>query len=325
MFEHQDISLGSDVRLVAQDGACSVFRLQAKDGDGLMTSYQLYPGIYLLYNDYHAESYGSSVQVKTDTLCIDHCREGRLEWSMDDERRLYLAKDMVLAHAHVGYRSQFYSPARHYHGITISIFVERAQDSLAKAMDDFGCDLKKLREKLCPGLLPQPLSKSSIPAHFTRALYNAPVSGGVVLMRCKVLELLLHLDSLPHVGAVSRQYFYRSDVEKVKTIEKMMTSDPARHYTIAKLSERFEITQTTLKSCFKGVFGISPYAYMRGWRMRAAATELRTSNKTVTEIAVGLGYDSPSKFAHAFRACLGYAPRDYRQQQIADTKEKPER
>ncbi len=38
------------------DGYCTVYKMDCADGLGLMTVYQVYPGIQLIYNDFEATS-----------------------------------------------------------------------------------------------------------------------------------------------------------------------------------------------------------------------------------------------------------------------------
>ena len=68
-----------------------------------------------------------------------------------------------------------------------------------------------------------------------------------------------------------------------------------------ELAERFQISLTGMKNCFKEVYGDSMYSYLRRYRMNIAATMLRQdSKKGIAEIAGAVGYESPSKFATAF-------------------------
>lgn len=39
-----------------QDGYCAVYKMACTDGLGLMTAYQVYPGIQVIYNDFEAAS-----------------------------------------------------------------------------------------------------------------------------------------------------------------------------------------------------------------------------------------------------------------------------
>ena len=110
-----------------------------------------------------------------------------------------------------------------------------------------------------------------------------------------------------------RPYFYKGQVEKIKAIHDLITANLQEHYTMDELAERFQISLTGMKTCFKEIFGDSMYSYLRRYRMNVAATMLRQdSQKGIAEIAGAVGYESPSKFATAFRQVIGQTPMEYR-------------
>lgn len=83
--------------------------------------------------------------------------------------------------------------------------------------------------------------------------------------------------------------------------------------TLEALSRQYQIPLTTMKACFKSVYGSPVNTYMRALRMDRAALLLRKEPEaSVTEIAGAVGYDSSSKFAAAFRAAKGQTPLEYR-------------
>ena len=84
------------------------------------------------------------------------------------------------------------------------------------------------------------------------------------------------------------------------------------HYTISQLSERFEISPTIMKKCFKGVYGDYIYAYMKRYRLQVAERLLKESQLTVGEIAAQIGYLNPNKFTSAFCGEYGVPPTSYR-------------
>ena len=55
-----------------------------------MTMYRVFDGIYLMYNDFHLNSCRSEYQNKETVLCIDHCREGRIEHENSLGERYYM-------------------------------------------------------------------------------------------------------------------------------------------------------------------------------------------------------------------------------------------
>jgi hypothetical protein len=241
VFDAEDILLGENIQMVTKDGPCTVYKLQTGNGDGLMTCYELYPGIHLLYSDYHAQSYDSLTRAQTDMLCVEHCREGRLEWQLDDNRRLFLDRDRILVHTHEHYRQSFFSPLRHYHGLTLTIFVDKAQRILNSTVEGYHLNIHDLRQQLCPEHLPRKLAKNDIPAHFISAFYTPPTRERIALLRLKTLELLLHLNSLPAASS-SDEYYCKTHVDKVKAIEQLLTAEPEARLTLAALAKRFEIS-----------------------------------------------------------------------------------
>lgn len=91
-----------------------------------------------------------------------------------------------------------------------------------------------------------------------------------------------------------------------------LTEHMESRITIKMLSGRFHVSGTGIKCAFKSAYGESVYAYIRKQKMLSAAKELKTTNKSVLEIAGSYGYDNGSKFAKAFRECMGMSPLSYR-------------
>lgn len=104
-------------------------------------------------------------------------------------------------------------------------------------------------------------------------------------------------------------------------VESLPLADAVQHYllehidrrvTIAELSERFEVSQTQLKLCFRNAYGKSVYSYARQAKMEAAARLLLESDTSVLEIAGQVGYENASKFARAFGDVMGMTPTKFR-------------
>jgi AraC-like DNA-binding protein len=99
-------------------------------------------------------------------------------------------------------------------------------------------------------------------------------------------------------------------------MHEMLVNDIEHHYTLEELSQRFEIPQTRMTSCFKGVYGNTIYAYMRIYRMKYAAKVLLQSQLSVAEVALSVGYVNPSKFSNAFEKVVGTLPNEYRRRKV---------
>ncbi|RZI56530.1 MAG: AraC family transcriptional regulator [Pseudomonas sp.] len=66
-------------------------------------------------------------------------------------------------------------------------------------------------------------------------------------------------------------------------------------------------------SAFRQAFGLSPWQYVLQARLSESARLLRESNLAVTEIALAVGFATPSHFSTAFTGRFGVPPSRYRQ------------
>ena len=57
----------------------AVLRVKNDTGEGSMAFCQVFDGVGLSFNDFRLDAYDSGFVAGPDMLCIDHCREGRIE------------------------------------------------------------------------------------------------------------------------------------------------------------------------------------------------------------------------------------------------------
>lgn len=307
-----DGELGSNIRKVCEDEMCAVYQLKDDAGEGLMTFYQVFPGCMLIYNDFHMEHCNSRFVPNADMFCIDHCREGRLEWQSGD-RYFYIKGGDMQANSRQKHCGEFSFPLKHYHGLTVGFDINQAEQSLPHVMEGFSVDLRKLRDKFCANDKTFVMRAGKQIEHIFSELYDLPEKVRQPYFKIKVLELLLFLDALEiPADCGERQYFYKAQVDKARDIVTLLTSNLERWYTLEEISGKFDFPLTSLKKCFQGVYGCSIAAYMKEFRMNAAAGMLKRTDEPIISIASRVGYDNPGKFAAAFRSVLGVTPSEYR-------------
>ena len=305
---------------VAESGGCRVFQFHSDTGEGIMTQYDLFPGVYLMYNDFHMEGYDSRFHTDRDLLCIDYCRQGRMEYPAGPDAYSYVEAGDLKLDRRLEHSGHFTFPLSHYHGVTIGLELPAASAALREWVKEFPVDLCRIRHKFCSGRHPRVIHGATSVDHIFQELYAVPEQIKLPYFRIKVLELLLYLDALELDGRTEKPYFYRSQVETVKAVYRLLTGDLERHYTIAELSRRFSIPATALKACFKSVYGQPINTYMRLFRMDRAAMLLRQEPQaSVAEIAGRVGYDSASKFSAAFREAKGKSPLEFRRENTANS------
>ncbi len=87
---------------------------------------------------------------------------------------------------------------------------------------------------------------------------------------------------------------------------------PAEDWTIAGLAQEVGISRSVLAERFRHFLGEPPMAYLTRWRMRLGAQSLKTTSKSVAEIAPEVGYESEAAFNRAFKREFGTPPARYR-------------
>lgn len=82
--------------------------------------------------------------------------------------------------------------------------------------------------------------------------------------------------------------------------------------SVEEVSERFNIKNVVFAKSFKVVTGYGVSEYIDLWRMRRAMFLLATTTQTITDIAVSVGYSTPSYFSKRFHAHTSKSPSDFR-------------
>ncbi|MDR1069810.1 MAG: helix-turn-helix domain-containing protein [Gracilibacteraceae bacterium] len=311
--------LGPDARLLARSGTCAVFQVENETGDGIVTVYDVFPGVRLMYNDLHlarvTERDSFYVPPSANMLVVNHCREGRFECEFPWGEYGYVGEgDMAVSTLPTPVKSSSY-PLAHYHGISVVADIPRAAKTVGEVSALLGTvslDVQEIKERLL-GKHPYFLMRSSeAVSHIFSELYNAPDALRDSYIRLKLIELFLFLSVIRPDDDSGRKYFYKTRVTTVKAIRDHMTAHLDRQFTLDELSRRFNIPLTAMKSCFKSLFGTPIQAYMREYRLQTASALLRGTDEHIGEIAAKVGYDSPARFSAVFRAAVGLTPSDYR-------------
>ncbi len=305
--------IDTNVDLVVSTDECKVMEVVNETGEGIMTMYEIFPGIYLMYNDFHMEAYESEFQHADTLLAIDHCREGRIEME-GDGIYYYLEKGDLLIDTRVHHKGRVRFPLSHYHGITIAFQPEFAEKALKELMPSLEIDLTGLANKYCGNRQPYVVRTDPSIENLFSQLYRIPKKSRKDYFRIKILELLVYLRDLDfEEHKAEKAYFYKSQVEKIHGIHELITRDLTKKYTQEQLAGQFSIGITQMKQCFRSIYGQSIYSYLKSFRMNKAAEMLLMNEKLkVTEIAAACGYESAAKFGQAFKAQFGIPPLEYR-------------
>ena len=175
------------------------------------------------------------------------------------------------------------------------------------------CDLFAMRDRLCACDSCFIMRATESIQHIFSELYHAPEDLRAGYFKLKVMELFLFLGS-PEITArgEERPYVDRAQVEQIKSVRQYLVEHLDRRITLQMLSQTFSFPLTSMKKCFKEVYGTTINAYLQAYRMHTAAGLLRETKLDVTEIAGKVGYQNASKFSEVFRQYTGHTPTEYR-------------
>lgn len=293
------------------DGATE-YRFCNGDGERQMKVYHIAPGIRLTQHSIHTDHLRLSAAQKGKTIEIHHCREGRMEYA-GSGGFVYLTPGDLAVESCKKDKREYVFPLRDYHGITISINTDIAPRCFSCFLKDVSIQPAKVAERLCGKSSCFVIRSRDYIEHLFSEMYDVPCENKIAYYKIKILELFLVLSSIdPNENKLSMCKASDSQIELAKRAASYIADNCGKNTSVRALSEHFHVSVTHLQNSFKGVFGVTVFAYIRMQKMNAAALKLIRTDKSVMEIASEAGYDNASKFASAFRELMNEAPLEYR-------------
>lgn len=279
-----------------------------------MISQTVFEGIDIVYNDVVMECISHNAKPISGLFEIHFCQDGRIECSFENGKCLYMNGGDISIGWKVcdSFRHSSYFPTGFYKGLSLAVYVPKAQAAVDAFVGQNSIDLEDICNRFCTDYGFGLVKDTGRLRELFMDLYNVPDILPEVYLRVKCVEIFVLLGTLSSVAGNERIYFERGQVETIKGIHDEILADLGNHHTIESLAERHRISMTALKRCFKGVYGITIYQYVKRCRMRFAAKDLVESNDTILSIANRWGYENGSKFSGAFKQIMGCNPREYR-------------
>lgn len=305
---------GSSVQEKNEGLLYSMFHLENESGVGNITVYQVFPGIEFIYNDMHMEYCNKKQDTRSGVIEINYCREGRCECDFGKQSYCYMsAGDLsVCSLERKPHTSVF--PTSHYHGITVTIDFVGITEEMKRILCLFSVDIMRIfefaeKQDFCIARTNEAVR------HIFSELYTVQEHIEQGYIKIKMIELLLMLTEMNfEIGKAEPVYYSKKQRDCIRRIHDFVLDHISERYTIEELAERFEISPTAMKSCFKGIYGSSIYAYFRNYRLQIAERLLRDGKLSVAEIAAKIGYTNPNKFTSAFRSVYGIPPTAYKKE-----------
>ncbi len=287
------------------------------DGEGRCMDYILFPGIDLVFMDFNCTDTFCEPVPNKDILDIRHYKQGRVEFEFQNNKVFHMREDEFCINTFSNILS---SPASYSFpfgccsGVSFVIDREKIDNNTIQQTNAYGIDLKNIGKDLGLDIhwyiskTPQSL------LHIFSELYEAKGKESLEYFRIKLLEVLYHVQKLRSEDRYVERYYSREHIEIVKYARKCLVENLDTKIPLEEFVAGENISMVTFQTIFKQIYGDSPYAHLKKYKMNCAAVRLREQKESISQIAVSLGYSNPSKFSKAFQDVYGILPKDYRQQ-----------
>lgn len=308
---------GKSMRVLSQNENCTVYYIENNTGNGVVTRYRIFSGIEVYYNDFHmSDGFSHKKENYSNVMEINHCREGRFECEFKSGGFSYLSEGDLGINMLSNQPKASFFPLAHYHGISIVIDVSatiKAIEKISSLLGNIKIDINIIQEKMNVNKDIFIMRATEGIEHIFSELYKAPNEFREGYLKVKIIELLMFLTVLDIGSSMEKKkYFSKVQVDTVKAIKNFLTEHLEQYITLQQLSDKFNIPLTSMKNCFKGVFGMPISTYIREYRLQAAAHMLQKTNESIGAISEKVGYENPSKFTVAFQKAMKQTPSDYR-------------
>ena len=280
-----------------------------------ISRHKVFDGIDLMFLDVKQKTIQFYAKSHTKTFAINHCEEGRIECKFTSGDYLYMGPgDMSIGwHIHADYQHENYFPTKLFKGIVLLVDVEKAQPVLDALVTEARIDLTQLANRFCEhsdfGMM---MEETESVRQIFSSLYKVPDQIKGHYFKLKVIEIFLLLSIISTTNHEKRSSYRKQQVDIVKAVNEYISTQFMKRITIDSLSDQFDIPTSTLKRCFKGVYGTTIHHYLKECRINAAKHLLQESDQSILEIANAVGYENGSKFTSAFKEATGVTPSAYR-------------
>lgn len=284
-----------------------------KDAEyGKMETYSLFDGIIIAFMDINIDNVDNVFfedELPSRLLQINHCAKGRYSYALGDDKIVYFRKGDLCVSIYDLTKTISDFPLGYYKGLEIFIDIDAANDYIKGLMPDF--DLIGLYESLEKHKGYKLFRANEKIDHVIGELYCVDERIKEPYFKLKCLELLLFV-SIARESKIESISLSKKQVNMVENIKNDLTEDLESKITIDELTKKYGVSKTTLKNCFKEVYGKPIFKWRKEYKLDYACQLIDEGQFNISQISKMVGYSSPSKFSQAFKEYVGCTPSDYK-------------
>ena len=252
----------------------------------------------------------SSAPVKR--IKITYCTKGRCEVSFENNRQIYISGGEISINC-----SQHMKEVRisngDFEGFQFYVFLDSKWLSNMKDFSDSESAPEKLFNKEKDKSEPRIIKASRKMNEISKEIAEYVADSKYDMISVKAMELLILIaNENNETSSLERKYYTNTQMEIAKQTRDILCEDLSVRYSAKELAQRFGISETSLKSYFRGYFGVGYHEYQNNIRMEKAAALLENTTLKVLDISLKVGFRSQTKFGICFKKYYGMNPLEYR-------------
>ncbi|TXD50926.1 MULTISPECIES: helix-turn-helix transcriptional regulator [unclassified Polaribacter] len=141
----------------------------------------------------------------------------------------------------------------------------------------------------------------------------------ILKIEARVYEMLsLHIQQHNRLlkGIALPTSLVKSELKIVRKFGNQILKNPAKDYTLHKLSLKSGLTQAKLQDGFKFLYKRTVTEYIRHVRLESARDLLKTTDLNVSQVVYSIGFSSRSYFSKIFREKYGITPNQFKKKTL---------
>ena len=255
-----------------------------------------------------------SLDIQLRCSVIHYCVKGRCEIMTRDGMYAFMQPGVLCVESQKHKNKNFNFYGEDYIGVEIAFDLDRIGEDTVFLLKQLGLDVEKMIER----------NAANADYYIGTVSEKLKLSEENVMQLMKSestdrISLLIGLADIwdkirtGHVKTNETQFYLTKGQRKiVKEIYESIMADPSKDVTVDGLSKKYKLSSVSLNKYFGVMYGSTVHKFIQEYRMEKAAELLTTSDRSVAEIALMVGYENQGKFGNVFKRKYGMTPLEYR-------------
>lgn len=283
------------------------------------------------------------IDVRAESAWLDGIRIGYSEWNFKKDTGFEWKADLDLVTLYFNLHGKattditvygkdftlgnyqhniFYAPQssgfiRNHNSLLITFMVQFRVEKFIELIKDSNEVLQQFGESVAKGR-PCTLSQDNLYIdgkllHTIESIRYCSYEGGIrkMFLFSKCLELLvLQADAYDrHRSSGNKILKTEYDKERILFAREYLLEHMDHPPSLTELSRRAGVNTFKLKNGFKEMFGNTVFGYLADKRLELSVAEIAKKEKSISEIAMSVGYSSVQHFSKAFKKKYGVTPK----------------